>query len=108
MQLVNNILLVIFEESSSSFLRRVNGFCRMSRLAFLKRGSYLSHFLWTDDYFLYLLKEGKYDLFIRFMDEGHLRINKGLCTSQHQETTRIELLVTWIALVWRVTYREGK
>nr|WIL03870.1 hypothetical protein Cplu_217 [Cedratvirus plubellavi] len=72
MQLSDNVLLAIFEAGSGRFLRRTNGFCKLSRAIFLKRGAYFTSSRWTEDYFIYLLTEDKYDLFVRFVDEGHL------------------------------------
>ncbi|SHO33277.1 Hypothetical protein BQ3484_209 [Cedratvirus A11] len=72
MQLSDNVLLAILEAGSSSFLRRINGFCKLSRMLFLKKGAYFTSFLYSDDYFIYLLGEDKYELFVNFMDKGHL------------------------------------
>jgi hypothetical protein len=70
MRLSDNILLAIFEASSASFLRKTNGFCGLSREVFLRKGAYFANFLWAEDYFIYLLTEDKYDLFVNFLDKG--------------------------------------
>lgn len=80
MQLSDNVLLAILEACSLSVLRRANGFCRLSREVFLNKGGYFSSFLYSEDYFIYLLKEEKYDLFMYFLNKGHLYVkDKTLC-----------------------------
>ena len=80
MQLSDNVFLAIFEVCSSSVLRKVNGFCKLSREVFLKKGAYFTSFLYSEDYFGYLLKEDKYDLFVYFVDRGYLYVKDGaLC-----------------------------
>ncbi|QIN54378.1 hypothetical protein [Cedratvirus kamchatka] len=74
MQLSDNVLLAILEESPFSSSRKVNGLCKLFRTVFLQKGAYFASFLWTDEYFIYLLAKDNYDLFVHFVDKGHLYV----------------------------------
>lgn len=86
MQLSDIVLTLILEKSS--FLRRVNGFCKIARTIFLQRGAYFTSSCWAEDYFIYLLSQDKYEIFVDFVDKGHLLCKDGNLQTKKGEKIR--------------------
>ncbi|SPN79532.1 Hypothetical protein BRZCDTV_397 [Brazilian cedratvirus IHUMI] len=86
-QLSDYVFITILEYTSPSFLKRVNGFCKLARIAFLQRGAYFD-LNQQQTYFNYLLQKDNYKLFIFFLDKEDLCIKDGILTTRQGEKIR--------------------